>query len=215
MSVIKNITCAVFGLAALILMPGQAAQAQAQSEFDGANFTCLEYTNGLGATASGKVQSQLGRLWMLGYLSGYYNAKGTLEMTEDESEGEKIVNLMLQTCREFPQNSLLSVSMQALAADPHKIPSAPTMEFTPVGYTCGQHVDAKSGSAGDANKADLADLWAFAFIQGHKNVGSPDMEIPIENKPALTGAIQQNCANNRDMAFMDLTALVAKAVKLE
>jgi len=89
------------------------------------------------------------------------------------------------------------------------------MDFTPEGYTCGQHVDAKGGSAGDANKADLADLWAFAFIQGYKNLASPDMEIPMDSKPALIGAIDQNCAKNRDFGYMDLAAAVANAVKLE
>ncbi|MEQ9449405.1 MAG: hypothetical protein RLN70_10960, partial [Rhodospirillaceae bacterium] len=180
-----------------------------------ASFTCLEYTNGLGENSSGRVQSQLARLWMLGYLAGYQNANGNLQLTDDQAEGEAVINLMLQTCREYPQSSLLGVSLQALAPVPNKIPNAPTMEFTPAGYTCGDHVDAKGGTASDANKADLADLWAFAFIQGYKNVSQPNMQIPIENKPALTGAIAKNCTNNREMAFMDLTALVSKAVKLE
>ena len=214
MSVIRNAACAT--LAVFMLASGaQTANAQGQGEFDGARFTCLEYTNGLGENSSGRIQSQLGHLWILGYMAGFYNASGNLEMSDDAGDRDMISNLALQTCREFPQNSLLSISMQALTADTHKVPSAPTMEFTPAGYTCGNHVDAKGGSAAGANKADLADLWAFAFIQGYKNVSSPDMEIPIENKGALTGAIEKNCANNRDMAFMDLAALVAKAVKLE
>ena len=214
MSMIRNTACAT--LTVVVLAAGsQTISAQEQDEFDGAKVTCLEYTNGLGENSSGRVQSQLGRLWMLGYMSGFYDAEGNLELSEEDRDGEGIANLMRQTCQDFPQNSLLSVSMQALTADLHKIPSAPMMEFTPTSYSCGQHVDAKGGSASDANKADLADLWAFAFIQGYANVEAPDMEIPIENKGALTGAIVKNCANNRDMAFMDLTALVAKAVKLK
>jgi len=216
MSKITKFICATLGAFTLVFgSSAMTAQAQGLGEFNGADFTCLEYTNGLGANASGKIQSQLGHLWVLGYLSGYYKANDTLEMTEDEGAGESLYNIMLQTCREYPQNSLLSISMQALAVEARAMPAAPMMEFTPSGYTCGQHVEARGGSAADANKADLADLWAFAFIQGFKNVSVPDMEIAIENMPALTGAIAQNCEKNPDMAFMDLTALVARAVKIE
>ncbi|MBD25547.1 MAG: hypothetical protein CMG46_11180 [Candidatus Marinimicrobia bacterium] len=214
MSVIRNAVCITF--AALMLVTGaQIANAQGQGEFDAASFTCLEYTNGLGVNASGKVRSQLGHLWILGYLSGFYKASGNFEMSDEADAGDRIANIVLQTCRQFPQSSLLSVSIESLTDDTHKVPSAPTMEFTPAAYTCGDHVDAKAGAAADANKADLAGLWAFAFIQGYKNVDAPDMEIPIENKGALTSAIDNNCAKNRDMAFMDLTVLVAKVVKLQ
>ena len=214
MSVIRNATCVTFAMYMLVT-GAQIANAQNQGEFDAASFTCLEYTNGLGVNASGKVRSQLGHLWILGYLSGFFNASGNFEMSDEADAGDRISNLLLQTCREFPQSSLLSVSIASLTADTHKVPSAPTMEFTPAGYTCGAHVDAKVGGAAGANKADLAGLWAFAFIQGYKNVSAPDMEIPIENKNALTSAIDKNCAKNRDMAFMDLTVLVAKVVKLQ
>jgi hypothetical protein len=214
MFVIRNVVCAALALFTFAV-GAQSANALDQGEFEGGKFTCLEYTNGLGANSSGKVQSQLGRLWMLGYMSGFYKANDNLELSDQDQDGEKVANLILQTCREFPQSSLLSISMQALTADLHKVPSAPMMEFSPANYSCGQHVDAKGGAAASANQADLADLWSFAFIQGYKNVDAPDMEIPIENKSALTGAIDKNCANNREMAFMDMTVLVAKAVKLE
>ena len=214
MSVIRNAACVA--LAMLLLVAGsQVANAQGQGEFNSSTFTCLEYTNGLGAGASGRVQSQLGHLWMLGYMAGFYNASGNLELSGDAADNDRISNLMLQTCREFPQSSILVISMQALTTGNNKVPSTPTMDFTPEGYTCGQHVDARSGSASDANKADLADLWAFAFIQGYKNLASPDMEIDIENKASLIGAIDQNCAKNRDFGYLDLAAAVANAVKLE
>src|SRR5438128_1128781 len=78
-------------LAALLvlfgMMHGSVVQAADKNdsggngEFDGANFTCLNYTNGLGENASNKMQSMLGNLWMQGYLAGYYKAKNMLEIS--------------------------------------------------------------------------------------------------------------------------------------
>ena len=65
-----------------------------------------------------------------------------------------------------------------------------------------------------AAKADIAELWGFAFIQGYKSVSQPDLEIPMTVKPQLLGAVQRSCGNNKATLFMDLTALVAEKVKL-
>ncbi len=212
MSVVRKITCLVAG--ALMLAFGAHVAAAADGEFSGGQFTCLQYTNGLGANASGKMQSNLARLWMLGYLAGYAKAQGKLEWSDDKADEQKLSDLILTRCREFPQNAILAVSMQSLVNDAKKIPKATGTDFSPGDYTCGQHVDAKAGAAADTVKADLADLWAFAFIQGFKNVGAPDMEISADNKPQLTGVIAKTCGNNRAVPFMDLTALVAEKVKL-
>lgn len=182
--------------------------------FSAGKFSCLQYTNGLGENSSGRLQSELAHLWMLGYLAGNYKAKGTLEFTDDAAEAEKVTDLMLQRCRDFPAGSILAVSMQSLAADPHKLPKMATPDFSPATYTCDQHVEAKNGPANAANKADLAELWAYAFIQGYKNVAQPDLEIPLDAMPQLTGAVTRSCGNNRGLLFMNLVAAVADKVKL-
>ena len=87
-------------------------------------------------------------------------------------------------------------------------------DFVPGAYTCGNYVDAKTGPANAAAKADLAELWGFAFIQGFKSVAQPDLEIPMTVKPQLLSAVQRSCANNKATLFMDLAALVAEKVKL-
>jgi hypothetical protein len=213
MSVVRKMTCLVAGLGAVALVYGAHVEA-AESEFDGSKFTCLQYTNGLGENSAGKMQSNLARLWIQGYLAGYAKAQGKLEFSAEQSDETNFLNVMLSRCREFPQNAILTVSMQSLAPDVKKLPQSTGTDFTPVNYSCAQHADAKGGAAADAVKADLAEMWAFAFIQGFKNVGAPNMEIPLENKGALVGAVTKNCANMRDLPFMDLTALVAEKVKL-
>jgi hypothetical protein len=208
------------GIAALAValgLAGLAAQAQAadaSGEFTASKFTCLQYTSGLGENSSGRAQSEIARIWMLGFLAGHYKAQMTLEFTDDQAEAEKVMDLTLQRCREHPDSSFMVVGLQAISIEPHKLPKNVTGEFSPMAYTCGNYVDAKTGPANAAAKADLAELWGFAFIQGYKSVGQPDLEIPMAVKPQLLGAVQRSCANNRNTPFMDLTALVAEKVKL-
>jgi hypothetical protein len=184
-------------------------------EFDGSSFTCLNYTNGLGENASTKPQSIMARVWIEGYLAGYFKAQNKLEISSEKADSDKLVNLLLQKCREYPSSSILAVSQQAIAKENVKIPGTADGGFAPATYTCAQHTEAKKGTASSESKADIADLWAFAFIQGFKNVAQSDMVIPMENKSVLTGAVTRNCEKNGEMKFMDLTAMVADKVKLQ
>jgi hypothetical protein len=201
--------------AALSFATVSRAMAADNKEFDGGSFSCLNYTNGLGENASGKAQSMLARTWMEGYLAGYFKAQNKLAFSADKADEEKLFNLMLQKCREYPAVSILSVTQQAVAKEDVKVPAVAVGEFPAETYTCAQYTDAKNGSGAAQNKADIADLWAIAFIQGYKNVAQADMVIPMENKPVLTGAIARACTKNADTKFMDLTAMVADKVKLQ
>ena len=211
MSLFRKLICLAAGVGAMALVSGANA---ADEGFAGGKFTCLQFTSGLGGSSSGKLPSDLARLWVVGYLSGYYKAQGSLAFSEDAADRQSFNEALNAKCKEFGKSSILGVSMNALSKEARKIPSVAGADFTPTTYKCGQHVDAKAGPAADANKADLAELWAFAFIQGYKNVASPNMEIGNENMPPLLGAINNNCAKNRDTLFMDLTALVAEKVKI-
>lgn len=215
MSILKSIAGLAAGLGLMVAAAGAyAAAPSAAGEFTPSKVTCLEYTNGLGENSSGKMQSDISRIWMLGYVAGFYKAGAALEMTDDAAEGAKLTDLMLQRCRDSPQASILVVAMKALVIEPHKVPQVVTGDFNPAKFTCGDYVDAKAGASNTAAQADLAELWGFGFIQGFKNVAQADMEIPIAVKPQLLGAVARSCGNNRATLFMDLTALVAEKVKL-
>ena len=69
----------------------------------------------------------------------------------------------------------------------------------------------------DANaaQAEFVELWTFAFLQGYKNVGQPDLEIPYEARERILAAFANACAKSPDMTYVDLAALGAKAVKLQ
>jgi hypothetical protein len=204
----------VAGLGLNVSAHAASAASGANGEFTASKFTCLEYTNGLGENSSGRSQSEIARIWMLGFLAGHYKAQMNLEFTDDQAEAAKVMDLTLQRCREHPESSFMVVGLQAIAIEPHKLPKNVTGDFSPAAYTCGNYVEAKTGPANAAAKADLAELWGFAFIQGYKSVAQPDLEIPASVKPQLLGAVQRSCANNKATPFMDLTALVAEKVKL-
>jgi hypothetical protein len=203
------------GVAAVALMLGAtASETRAADAGFGSSFTCLQLTNGLSGSSSGKAPSDLARVWIHGYLTGYYKTQGKLEMTDDPDGYQDFSDSLVRTCKDFPQASILGISVQYLVKRDRKMPGAAGSGFTPSSYTCGQHTDAKAGSAGDLNKADLAELWAFALVQGNKNVGTPDMEIPSEYMQPVIGALNNACVKNRDTLYMDLAAQVADKVKI-
>lgn len=210
MRFLKNLAAAVAGLAMLA-----APAMSAELEFTGSKFTCLEYTNGLGENASGRLQSVIARVWIHGYLSGFYKASQKLNIVDDAAAGEALDNSLLQTCREWAARDILGVSLEILAKADRQMPAKAGADFSPVGYTCEQHTKAKAGGAGDANKADIAEAWAFAFIQGYKNLAQPDLEIPVESKAQLVGAINNVCLKNAALPYMDIAALVSEKVKLQ
>jgi hypothetical protein len=210
MRFLKTVAAAVAGLA-MLAAPAVAADV----EFTGSKFTCLEYTNGLGENASGKLQSVIARVWMHGYLSGYYKASQKLNLADDAAAAEAFDNQLLQTCREYAGNDLLGVSLQVLAKADRQMPAKAGADFSPVGYTCEQHTNAKKGAAADANRADIAELWAFAFIQGFKNLNQPELEVPVDSKAQLVGAINNVCLKNAGLQYMDIAALVSEKVKLQ
>lgn len=211
MSLISKILSGA-ALMATMAMGATAAQAQG-ADFDGTNFTCLQYTSSMAENSSTKAQGNLAKMWVLGYLAGHYKAANTLQVVDDPKAGEAIASALAAKCKEAPQGTIWAVS-GFLSGEVRKIPkmASDTMDLN--AYTCASHSDAKSGSAAEMMKSDLADLWAFAFIQGFKNFTDKEMVINMENKPMLTGAVARNCSKMRDKTFLELTGMVAQAVKL-
>lgn len=202
----------LLGATAVVLGLGLGA-AQAQTgDFNPANMRCLDFVNGQGDSATNKSRADVARLWIMGYLTGNYTGREKLELVDDADAEDKAIRAILSKCRENPEVTLLTVSEFVASDRGRDIPSTLSNEFNPKAYLCGDYADGREGSATDVLKADLADVWAFAFIQGFVNTKDPDLMIPVENKPAITGAIANNCAKNREFTYFDLTAAVAPMV---
>jgi len=219
MPVFRKLLClAGFGAGFVLAVTGTSAHAGSAPPppgFAGGSFTCLQFNNGLGDNALGRMQSAIARIWVNGYLVGYYKKQDKLEVSEDPNDAIAIENLVVQTCGENPQASILSVTLRAVASQPRKVPKTVGVDFKPSEYTCGQHISGKDGVAAAANRADLAELWAFGFVQGYKNVDQPDMEIRPEYKGPVINAVNKACTSSKDKLFMDMTMAVADKVKIE
>lgn len=200
-------------LAAAMTLGATGAQAQG-ADFDGTNFTCLQYTSAMAENSSTKAQGTLAKMWVMGYMAGFYKASNKLEVVADAKAGDAIASTLASKCKEYPSQTIWLIARDLLANEPRKVPNMASDSLDINTYTCANHTAAKAGSAAEMMRSDLADLWAFAFIQGFKNVTDKDMVINMENKPVLTGAVTRNCAKMADKTFLDLTAMVAQAVKL-
>ncbi len=211
---LRKLAGLTLGVFALILVFGTDARS---ADFSGTSFTCLQYTNGLGDQSTGRMQSNLARLWIHGYLAGYYKGQGKLEWSADPADAKVFDDLIALYCSSSPQSTILNMALLGIAKAPHKLPEVAFGDYAPSTYTCGQHLDAKNGTAAAANKADLAEMWAFAFIQGFKNVSQPDTQIGLENKSTVINVILGNkvCGANRDKPMMDYAAMVAEKVKMK
>lgn len=181
-------------------------------DFDPANMRCLDFVNGQGDGATNKGRADLARIWIMGYMAGNYTGREKLEWTDDSDAEDKAISAILSKCRENPEVTLLTVSEFVSSDRRRDLPNTLSNDFNPQTYMCGDYADGRQGAAADVMKADLADVWAFAFVQGYVNTDDPDLMIPVENKPAITGAIASNCAKNREFSFLNLTAAVAPMV---
>jgi peptidylprolyl isomerase len=184
----------------ILASPTAAAEAR---DFSAVEFRCLAADNRPGAA----MQAALAAFWTHGYLAGSYKAQNKLDFSRDGAGAP-----LLEGCKAYPQAFLLVLANQELAKG--SLPLSGTTEvFVPAGYACKDYVAARTG----ANKAqaDLIDLWGFAFIQGFKNVGQPNMEIPFEVRPQLLTAAANACAKTPELGFVDLMGQVAAKVKLK
>ncbi len=197
--------------AAVIGLGLSAAQAQT-GDFNPADMRCLDFVNGQGDSATNKSRADLARIWIMGYVAGHSTGKERLSWVDDMDAEDKVVRAVLSKCRENPEVSLLTVAEFVSSDRKRDLPTTLSNEFNPQTYMCGDYADGREGSAADVLKADLADVWAFAFVQGYVNTVDPELLIPIENKPAITGAIANNCSKNREFSYFDLTSAVAPMV---
>ena len=197
--------------------PGaQRGRPQAKGdEFNPGTFSCLEYISGTGENATNRLRSVIAKVWIQGNLTGLHRGNGDLALSSDMVDRDALTERLDRSCRAFPTASILTISVMDLAKAPLKMPDEIFAGIRMSEYTCETHLAAKSSGAGDAIKSDIAEMWAFAFIQGYKLAKNPDVVIPMEAKPLLVGAMAKACAANRKIGFLDLTAQVAEKVKLQ
>ncbi len=186
---------------------------ESDGEFDAGKFTCLSYTNGMAPSSNTRAATMMAQIWVLGFLNGYYKASDKLEVSDDPADIQKLDEAVFEDCKSNPGASVRTVAVQGLASKPYKLPTVIAADLT-TAYTCGQHLEAKNSAA---VKADLAELWGFAIVEGIKAVAQPEFQIPVANKAAVMGAVNRSCGNaaNKDKLYRDMANAVAEKVKMQ
>jgi hypothetical protein len=190
-----------------------ASPTSAQIDFDASEVLCGEFVGGQRAGSPSHAKFEHGRLWVLGYLAGYYVGSDDTALVSGAAGAEPIYDTLLQMCRGFPETSLQSVSMLTLTTEGLQLPTEPIPGFRPESYTCAQYTAIKA--SGDAATAEAAELWAFAFLQGYQNVKQPYVVIPVSNMSSITSVITNGCRNDGDTLFLDYATGVAMAVRVD
>ncbi|MCA0201783.1 MAG: hypothetical protein LCH56_13275, partial [Proteobacteria bacterium] len=162
-----------------------------------------------------RLQGVIARIWIEGNMAGLARAHGAFTLSADQADRDAMTMLIAQTCADRPTASIQSVSVMDRGKSELKIPNEVIRGFDLDRYTCGAHLDAKKAGAGAAVTADLAEMWAFAFIQGYKLAARPDLIIPAQNKPVLVGAILKACDTRPTETLLEMTAQVAEKVKIQ
>ena len=181
-------------------------------EFDASKFNCLSYTSGLAPNSTSRANAIMARIWMFGFLDGFYSASEKLERSDDPADVQKVDEAIIQGCQSNPGASIYLMTAQGVTKETYKLPTMVSAGLS-VSYTCGEHMEAKdSGSM----KADLAELWAFGVVEGAKAVANPELQIPISSKAAIMDAVNRSCSNaaNKDKTYRDLAGAVADKVKM-
>ena len=178
------------------------------ARFDGASFTCGEYVAAQDVKVPERSRAELANIWMHGYLAGLYTAAEVFQLSDAAMDADALTGALLASCRELPNSSLMAIGLSKLASARFKIPRRVTDGLSLDAYACADHLEA------NAERAEIAELWSFAFIQGFKNARQPDMLIPVENRAPLGAAVRKNCEKNRETKYLELVRMVAEAVKL-
>ena len=183
-----------------------SAGATAARNFSGTEFRCVALERGLGVTP----HATLARLWTHGFLAGRFKAQNALTIG-DTAEGDLDAALS-ETCAMYPGALLFAAANQKLAAAPRPLPIK-TVAFATDAYTCKDYTAARGGA--NKEQADVADLWAFAFVQGYKSLAQPDVQITFDGRTKILAAIAPACTKNPTMSFLELTGILAAKVKIK
>ena len=152
-----------------------------------------------------ETQATLARFWAHGYIAGFARVGNHLTFADTGDSG------IAESCTGRAEAFLRPAALHA-AETPHDLPAANGV-FDARAYTCKDFVTARKNS--NKREAELAGLWAFAFIQGYKNVAQPNLEMPFEARPQLIEPTARACEKSPDVLLVDMTAAVAAKVKLK
>lgn len=198
------------------LLASGPADAISDRRIEDARYACTSFIDGDGKSKRKKDmdRAELARFWLIGFLTGAYEADAVLEFSEDESVAEsEIISQVKAYCQENLDNSIHAAAVWT-GASPEPLPASTAIGLDPRQYSCAAYSEERN-SRGDAKtRAKAAEFWAFAFVQGTVSVRHhPRLVISVANKRKIVRALKQSCARNPTRTLLDQTAEIATRVR--
>lgn len=198
------------------LLTAGPAEAISDRRIEDARYACTSFIDGEdnGARKKDMDRAELARFWLVGFLTGAFEADAVLEFSDDERSAEGIiVSRVKEYCAENQDNSIHAAAVSA-GSSPEPLPASTAIGLDPRHYSCAAYSQGRD-SRGDAKSlAEAAEFWAFAFVQGTVSVRHhPRLVISVANKRKIVRALKQSCARNPTRNLLDQTAEIATRVR--
>ena len=198
------------------LLTSGSAEAISDRRIEDARYACTTFMDAENKSTRKKDmdRAELARFWLVGFLTGAFEADAVLEFSDDESGAEGIiVSRVKEYCAEHQDNSIHAAAVSA-GSSPEPLPASTAIGFDPRQYSCAAYSQGRDGRGDAKSLSEAAEFWAFAFVQGTVSVRHhPRLIISVANKRKIVRALKQSCARNPTRTLLDQTAEIATRVR--
>jgi hypothetical protein len=192
------------------------AKAISDRRIEDARYACITFMNGENEENGdkGSDRAELARFWLIGFLTGAYDADSVLEFSDDKSVAEHaIIARVKDYCEENIDNSIHAAAVGSVS-QPEPLPATTAIGLDPRAYSCASYSDGLNSRGNAKSLSEAAEFWAFAFVQGTVSVRHhPRLVISVANKRKIVRALKQSCARNPTRTLLDQTSEIAMRVR--
>ena len=198
------------------LLASGSVEAVSDRRIEDARYACTTFMDGEDKSGRKKNmdRAQLARFWLVGFLTGAYEADAVLKFSEDEGGAESVViSRVKEYCQENQDNSIHAAAVWT-GTSPEPLPASTAIGLDPRQYSCAAYSKGRDSRGDTKSLSEAAEFWAFAFVQGTVSVRHhPRLVISVANKRKIVRALKQSCARNPTRTLLDQTAEIATRVR--
>lgn len=217
-SCMKTISTLSAGLitAAFLLASAGPASAVSDRRIEDARFACLAFMKSQqeGSRPKDVARAEVAKFWLMGFLTGAFQADQVLEFTEEIDAAEsEIVAKVKEYCTGRDENSIHAAAVYA-GESPQPLPRVTNLGLNPSVYSCAAYSEGLDSRGDEKSRAKAAEFWAFAFVQGNMTVRyHPRLVVSVSDKRKIVRALKQSCQRNPTRNLLDQTAEIASRVR--
>ncbi len=207
-------------LAACCLVAASAMPAQAVSDrkIEDARYACDSFMKGEKKQSRRKdmERAQVARFWVLGFLTGAFEADAVLEFTTQVETAEgNIVSRVKEFCASKKDMSIHAAAVHT-GESPQPLPEVTNFGLNPRHYSCAAYSAGRESRGDEKDRAKAAEFWVFAFVQGNMSVRYHSrLVVSISDKRKIVRALKRSCDRNPTRTLLDQTAEIASRVRPE